>query len=227
MGLMKLKLLSLILFFCTTLSFAQDLHDDANAASATNEANATTGWTGLATISSETDNPQNGNFAIRAVSTATNGRTLDYNFTAVVGQEYIIRAWARVGNQVSNPVSAAFAVWTGLSGFATTPIVGDTWSEYVFTVTATSTTPRIRVYTSNFPTRFTAGNTVFLDNVSILPSDSDIEAPSAITDLAASLTTSTGTSLSWTAATDNVGVSNYEVFQDGNSLGLTGGVNKF
>jgi len=43
----------------------------------------------------------------------------------------------------------------------------------------------------------------------------DEEAPSSPTDLTASNTTETSTDLNWTAATDNVGVSNYDVYQDG------------
>jgi len=50
----------------------------------------------------------------------------------------------------------------------------------------------------------------------------DTEAPNAITDLTASNTTATTTALGWTAPTDNVGVTNYEVFQDGISIATTG-----
>lgn len=52
---------------------------------------------------------------------------------------------------------------------------------------------------------------------------SDQESPSAVVDLSSSNTTAIGTNLNWTASTDNVGVVDYEVFQDGNSIGLTGG----
>ena len=55
----------------------------------------------------------------------------------------------------------------------------------------------------------------------------DIEAPTAISDLSSSSTTSTATSLSWTASTDNIGVTDYEIFQDAVSLGLTGGLTSF
>ncbi len=47
----------------------------------------------------------------------------------------------------------------------------------------------------------------------------DTEAPSVPVDLIASNTTVTTTDLSWTAATDNVGVTGYEVFQNGTSIG--------
>ncbi|WP_298517178.1 reprolysin-like metallopeptidase [uncultured Kordia sp.] len=51
----------------------------------------------------------------------------------------------------------------------------------------------------------------------------DTQAPSIPTGLSASGTTQTETTLSWTAATDNVGVTGYEVFQDGVSIGTTSG----
>jgi chitodextrinase len=43
----------------------------------------------------------------------------------------------------------------------------------------------------------------------------DIEAPTAPTNLTASNTTQTTTDLSWNASTDNVGVTGYDVYQDG------------
>ncbi|WP_456423215.1 fibronectin type III domain-containing protein, partial [Lutibacter sp.] len=43
----------------------------------------------------------------------------------------------------------------------------------------------------------------------------DTQAPTAIIDLSSSNTTSTTTDLAWSAATDNVGVTSYEIFKDG------------
>ena len=51
----------------------------------------------------------------------------------------------------------------------------------------------------------------------------DTQAPSVPTSLTASGTTQTATTLSWTASTDNVGVTGYEVFQNGTSIGTTPG----
>jgi chitodextrinase len=52
-------------------------------------------------------------------------------------------------------------------------------------------------------------------NVTTLAPAPDTIAPSAPTNLAASGTTSTATNLSWTASTDNVGVTGYDVYQNG------------
>ena len=215
----------LIFIFASSTLISQNLHDDSNAVSPLNESNGTTGWSGLAERFSEATDVQNGAFSIRAVSTATDGRTLDYNFSAVVGQEYVIRIWAKIGTLTSPTVSPAFAVWSGMSGFNVTPITSTTWTEYVFNVTATSTNPRIRIYTSNYPFRLVAGNTIYIDNVSITALDN--QAPTSPSNLVATATTETTTNLSWTAATDNVTVTDYEVFQEGVSIGFTGGNTTF
>jgi chitodextrinase len=60
-------------------------------------------------------------------------------------------------------------------------------------------------------------NHIFFDisnaNFTITQGSTDFTAPTAPTNLAATGTTSTSTQLSWTAATDNVAVTGYEVFQ--------------
>lgn len=51
----------------------------------------------------------------------------------------------------------------------------------------------------------------------------DTQAPTVPTGLAASNVTDTTLDLSWNASTDNVGVTGYEIFQDGSSIGTTAG----
>src|SRR5690606_31819730 len=74
-----------------------------------------------------------------------------------------------------------------------------------------------------------AGNTSAASNVVNVTTTStnDTEAPTAITDLSAGSTTSSSTALSWSASTDNIGVVDYEVFQNGSSIGLSGGTTSF
>jgi len=50
---------------------------------------------------------------------------------------------------------------------------------------------------------------------------SDTEAPTAPTNLIASNTTQTGTNLSWNAATDNIGVTGYDIYKNGILLSST------
>ncbi|MDY8136639.1 fibronectin type III domain-containing protein [Aquimarina sp. 2201CG5-10] len=65
---------------------------------------------------------------------------------------------------------------------------------------------------------FTSDMTV--DNLSIISSVPDNEAPSIPANLTASNIGSTTIDLSWTASTDNVGVTGYEIFQNGTSIGI-------
>lgn len=213
---MKQKILLVTLLIASSfLMQAQNLHSDSNAASLDNEANATTGWAGSAVITSDAGTAQSGLYSIRAASSASNGRELRYTFSAIVGQTYNITIWARRGAQYYAP---AFANWSGLTGFSTTQINNTFWQEYSFTVVASSTNPIIRAYTSP-SSGGAAGDTIYIDSVSILLSDS--QAPSTITDLAASGTTSSTTNLSWSAATDNIGVAKYVIFRDGVEIGET------
>ena len=207
--------------FCLMITgvFSQNLYDDANAASPANEADATTGWAGTTDTFSDNTDAQSGVFSLRAVSNGNNGTYVSYTFDAVIGQDYNITIWARRGAQFNNP---AFANWQGMAGFSTTPISTGVWTQYNWTVTANSASPSIRVYCSPWSARLVAGNTVFLDNISIVADGADTEAPTAVTDLSSANTTFDSTDLSWSASTDNVGVTNYEIFQDGVSIGNTG-----
>ena len=218
---MSKKLLFFYFFiFSVTGTFAQNLHSHANAASIGNEANSTTGWSGTGNITSSTTNPFQGTYAISLVATqgnASSGRDMSYTFNAVVGQVYNISIWARQGNLANSP---AFANWTGFAGFATTTINSPTWTEYTWSLTATNANPVISVYSSP-RSGSQAGNQVLIDAVSITTPNSDTEAPTAVI-VSSSNTTMNGTQLSWTASTDNVGVVNYEVFQNGNSIANTG-----
>jgi len=60
-------------------------------------------------------------------------------------------------------------------------------------------------------------------SVKIIEASVDTQAPSAPTNLVADNITQTTLDLSWTASTDNVGVTGYNVYQDGNLLGTVTG----
>ncbi len=62
-----------------------------------------------------------------------------------------------------------------------------------------------------------AGNTSTVSNTETVTTDNfiDTEKPSTITNLVASNISSSSVDLTWTASTDNVGVTSYEVFKDG------------
>ncbi len=130
---------------------------------------------------------------------------------------YNISICARAGVQNFQP---AFANWEGFTGFSTTLINNLNWTQYNWTLTATNTSPLIRIYTSHSSGE-NAGDTVFFDSVSITISGSggDTQALTLVTMLTATNTTSTSTNLNWVASTDNVGVSGYNIFQNGGLIG--------
>ncbi|MES2812883.1 MAG: GEVED domain-containing protein [Bacteroidota bacterium] len=99
--------------------------------------------------------------------------------------------------------------WTTL--LAGTPNDG---TENVTIPNTAGTTNRIMVKGSNH-IFFDVSNT----NFTITAGSSDTVAPSAPTALTASGTTQTTTNLSWTASTDNVGVTGYDVYQGTTLLG--------
>ncbi|MDH5366882.1 MAG: GEVED domain-containing protein [Cyclobacteriaceae bacterium] len=75
-------------------------------------------------------------------------------------------------------------------------------------------------YTLSVSAKDAAGNTS-AQSTGLNITTPDLTAPTAVTGLAAANTTETSTDLSWTAATDNVGVSGYEVYVDGFLNGST------
>nr|BAM67141.1 chitinase [Paenibacillus sp. FPU-7] len=82
-------------------------------------------------------------------------------------------------------------------------------------------------YTYTVKAKDAAGNVSAASNqvsVTTLPtSNTDTQAPTAPTNLAATSTTTTSVSLSWSASTDNVGVTGYDVYRNGAlALSVTG-----
>lgn len=217
---MKFLKLLILLLAVSISSEAQNLYTASNAASPSNEANSTSGITGAAQVSSVTTNPQNGSWALRAVSTST-GRDVRATFSAVVGTTYNISIWARRGNPANNP---AFANWTGFSGFSTRTITSTNWTQYNFTVTATNSNPVIIAYTS--PIGAAAGMEIFIDNIMITPQGGggggDTQPPSAPSNLTASNVAQNTLTLNWNASTDNVGVTNYNIYRNNTMIEQTG-----
>jgi chitodextrinase len=115
-------------------------------------------------------------------------------------------------------------VWTQ-SPTQTTPVSG----TFTIPTNAVENATRMRVSMkyNGVPTAcesFTYGE-VEDYTVIIQGSGPDVEAPSAPTSLTASNTTQTTTDLSWNASTDNVGVTGYDVYQDGSVIATVTGTN--
>ncbi|WP_396591853.1 fibronectin type III domain-containing protein [Allomuricauda sp. R78024] len=225
---MRKTIMSLCAILLSMSAYAQELYTQDNAASIDSESDSTTGWNAQSTLmTSDSSNPQHGTYSLKIEATTTSGssgtRSVLYGFTAVNGTTYDISIWGREGAQSNDP---AFANWTGVSGFSTTEIIGTTWSEYTFTVTATSTSPEIRVYTGSSGNNV-IGDYVFIDRISITPQGSaDTQAPTAPT-LSSTAQTDTTVDLSWTGATDDTGVTGYKIFKDNNLEATLGDVSSY
>lgn len=114
------------------------------------------------------------------------------------------QVWTQAATQ-NSPVSGSFTVPSSAS--------------------ATSTRMRVSMKYNGIPTAcesFTYGE-VEDYTVDLGGTAPDTQAPSAPTSLAASGTTDTTTNLNWNASTDNVGVTGYEVFEGGSSIGTVTG----
>lgn len=102
-------------------------------------------------------------------------------------------------------------VWS-IAASTTTPVSGS------FTVPTTaitgSTRMRVSMKYNGIPTECEAFQYGQVEDYSVNLVVGDAQAPTAPTNLAASGTTQTSTNLSWTASTDNVGVTGYDVYQD-------------
>ncbi len=107
---------------------------------------------------------------------------------------------------VGSPVSI------GLTGGTTTMnVTGLTLgSSYDFTVYAQDAASNVS----------SVSNTVVVVTVDITP-------PATVNDLTSSNVTDTTASLSWSPVSDNIGVVNYEIFQDDVSIGFSGGLSSF
>lgn len=122
--------------------------------------------------------------------------------------------WAVAGTTANGVNTANVDILLSTDGGATYPITllaatPNDGSQAVTIPNTTGTTNRIMVKGTNH-IFFDVSNT----NFSITAGSSDTVAPTAPTALVASGTTQSTTNLSWTAATDNVAVTGYDVFQN-------------
>jgi chitodextrinase len=101
---------------------------------------------------------------------------------------------------------------------------GNTWST-LLTATPNDgsqavTMPNVSSSTCRIMVK--GNNHIFFDvsntNFTLTAAVADTTAPTAPTNLTASGTTQTATNLSWTASTDNVGVTGYDVYRDGSLI---------
>nr|WP_299381209.1 fibronectin type III domain-containing protein [Allomuricauda sp.] len=210
------------LFVITNLS-SQELHTHSNAASIDSEANSTAGWssTSATLVSSVQNDPHHGSHSIKIEAVSAGWAVASYQFTAEVGEVYNISVYAK-GASSKTP---GFFLWEGFGDFTSQSISSSSWALYTFSLTATDTSPKIKVYTGNsFPAA--VGDVAYIDHVSIQKVPSDTEAPTAPT-LSSNGQTDTTVDLTWSGATDNIGVTGYKVFRDSNLEATLANVNSY
>ena len=113
--------------------------------------------------------------------------------------KYVYGLWAKTTTDQSETASATYSFPTGLG----IPASLDR-KEWNYSQTGTLTA----VGSQNIPL---TGSPVFLTG----NATTDTQAPTTPTNLASSNITSTGFTLSWTASTDNVGITGYDIYKDG------------
>lgn len=227
----------------TTYSFTVKAKDAAgNVSAASNTVSVTTT---VATISycasqgNSTADEKIGRVAIGSINNASTGTAGYENFTAQSTSAArsssqtitITPAWTATAyaegyavfidyNQDGDFADAGETVWTKAAS-TTTPVSG------TFTIPSTATLGATRMRVSMkynaIPTSCEAFSYGQVEDytINITAATADTTAPTAPTSLAASGTTASATTLSWTASTDNIGVTGYDVYQGTSVIGTT------
>ncbi len=196
--------------------------------------------------------PVSGSFTVPAGATETSTRmrvSMNYNaiptscqsFTYGEVEDYtvVISAAGPDTEAPSNPTGLAAAntteTTTDLSWNASTDNVGvtgyDVYQGATNIASVSGTTYQVTglsdntSYTFSVRAKDAAGNVSGASNTVNVTTDdaSDTEAPSDPTGLAAANTTETTTDLSWNASTDNVGVTEYDVYQGATNIASVSG----
>jgi chitodextrinase len=221
----------------TPYAFTVKAKDAAgNASAASNTANVTTSAVTISYCASQGNNTADEKIAKVALGTISNTSigTAGYeNFTALSANVTkgasstitITPSWTSTAypegyavfidyNQNGLFTDSGETVWTKTAS-TTTPVSGS------FTIPATAalgaTRMRVSMKYNGVPTACEAFSYGQVEDytVNIVAGTVDTTAPSTPTNLAASGTTASSTNLSWTASTDNVGVTGYDVYQNG------------
>jgi chitodextrinase len=227
----------------TAYAFTVKAKDAAgNISAASNTANVTTPAAPISYCTSQgnsTSDEKIGRVAFGTIDNPSTGTTGYENFTAIAtnasrGTAYTITvtpAWTSTVypegyavfidyNQNGVFTDSGETVWSNAAS-TTTPVSGSI--TIPATATLGNTRMRVSMKYNGVPTSCEAFSYGQVEDytVNIQAVAGDTTAPSAPTSLAASGTTQTTTNLSWTASTDNVAVTGYDVYKDGALLGST------
>jgi glucuronoarabinoxylan endo-1,4-beta-xylanase len=173
------------------------------------------GWTATGPVSIVSD-AHSGARAAR-IGTAQGGVNGAGTFAVTAGQSLTFQFWAKVtGNPSWAGVGLDFLNASGAEvSEINTQVTGSTYTLRSTTRTVPAGAVAARIWT------WKSGNSgnLFLDDFCVtLP---DTQAPSVPSGLASASVTTSSFTLRWNASTDNTGVTGYEVFRGGTSIGTT------
>lgn len=150
-----------------------NIYTEADAAAPlTCETNSVGNWTYTTNnIISVSSDSYDGDYSLSIKNTAGGVATRrEYDFTGVDGKTYQITIWAKsVSGSAANQ---GFVAWTGFTGFSNTYMNGATdWTKFTWTLTASGTAQKIRVYPSSDSGTAGLNDEVLIDRVSIVQLD--------------------------------------------------------
>ena len=171
------------------------------------------GWAATGPASLVTD-VHSGARAVR-IGTAQGGVNSTGTFTVSAGQSLTFRYWGKVsGAPAWAGVGLDFLDSAGTElAEINTQVTGGTWAERTTTRTVPAGATRARIWSW----KSGSAGYLFLDDFCVTVADT--QAPSIPTGLSATSVGANGFTLRWNAATDNVGVTGYQVFRDGAAAG--------
>lgn len=149
----------------------------------------------------------------KSVSNFAPGSSIGFNINVASEGNYNIELRAAGSNYGSAKLT--FSGNSASATISTTPTANySTFASFTYLNIALSAGSQTLTLTNQF-------NYWDVDYISVTANGPDTQAPSIPSGLTSSNISSTGFTLSWTASTDNVGVSKYEVFKNGTSIGTT------
>src|SRR3989344_3760887 len=110
---------------------------------------------------------------------------------------------------LSSSPNIGYISWQYLSGTQIQPTTGKTSATLTFTMPQSAGTYEFRFFANNAYTLLARSEQI------TVTSTGDTQAPTVPTNLTATVISSSQINLSWTASTDNTGVTKYKIFRDG------------
>ncbi|GAA4411314.1 hypothetical protein GCM10023148_03780 [Actinokineospora soli] len=164
------------------------------------ESGSLAGWTcSSATVATTA---RTGGYALAGNATASDNARCSQTVSVLPNTTYAISAWVR-GNPVYLGVTGGPSTWTGATAY--------TRLSLSFTTGATQTSAQVYLH------GWYGQGTYYADEVSLdgPGGGGDTQAPTAPTGLRVTGVTGTSVSLAWSASTDDVGVTGYDVHREG------------